>query len=242
MRNESNANKMEIQQHSNELSIDNFDEFEDKIIIDKHGSLFPSNARFIICGSSGCGKSNAFLALLLHPNGLRFMNVHIFSKSLYQAKYKLLNDILTNVDGLKYYQYSDNEEIFSPSEAEENSVFIFDDVACDKQNMIRAYYAMGRHKGIDVAYLCQTYSRVPKQLIRDNANIICLFKQDDLNLRHAFDEHVSPDMTYDQFKELCSICWNHNSHSFITVVKDFPLHEGRYRLCFDKFIKLTDAL
>lgn len=86
MQNKSNANELEIQQHSNELSIDNFDEFEDKTIIDKHGSLFLSNARYIICGSSGCGKSNAFLALLLHPNSLRFMNIYIFSKSLYHAK------------------------------------------------------------------------------------------------------------------------------------------------------------
>jgi len=41
---------------------------------------------------------------------------------------------------------------------------------------------MGRHKNIDSFYLCQTYS--PKHLIRDNANFIIMFKQDDLNMRH----------------------------------------------------------
>lgn len=233
---------MQIEQHSRELPIDNFDEFEEsKKCIKKHGDLFPSSCRFLICGPSGCGKSNAFLALLFHHNGLRFENVYIFSKSLYQSKYKLLEEVLNHVDGVGYHPYTENDEIVDPAEAKENSVFIFDDIACDKQNMIRAYYSMGRHKAIDVAYLCQTYSRVPKQLIRDNSNIICLFKQDDLNLKHAFDEHVSPDMSYDCFKELCALCWNHSLHGFLVVVKDFPLHEGRYRIAFDKFIKVKDS-
>lgn len=62
---------------------------------------------------------------------------------------------------------------------------IFDDVACEKQNNIRNYFTMGRHNNIYTFYLCQTYSYVQKQLIRDNANLIILFKQDERNLRHC---------------------------------------------------------
>jgi hypothetical protein len=53
---------------------------------------------------------------------------------------------------------------------------------CDKQDNMRQYFSMGRHRGIDCFYLCQTYTKVPKHLIRDNANMIILFKQDELNL------------------------------------------------------------
>lgn len=58
------------------------------------------------------------------------------------------------------------------------------------------------YKSIDAAYICQTYSIISKQLIRDNLNVIVLFKQDDINLRHVFDENVSPEMSYENFKKL----------------------------------------
>lgn len=38
---------------------------------------------------------------------------------------------------------------------------------------------MGRH-AIDAAYQSRTYSKIPKQLIRDNCNFTVLFKQDEI--------------------------------------------------------------
>ncbi|KAF0751852.1 tigger transposable element-derived protein 4-like [Aphis craccivora] len=50
---------------------------------------------------------------------------------------------------------------------------------------------------------------LPKQLIRDNANLIVLFKQDETNLKHVYNEHCSGDMTYMQFKQhFCFTCWS----------------------------------
>lgn len=43
---------------------------------------------------------------------------------------------------------------------------------------------MCQRKLIDAVYLCQAYSKIPKQLIPDDCSIIVLFKQDDANLRH----------------------------------------------------------
>ena len=59
-------------------------------------------------------------------------------------------------------------------------------VACDKQNNIKIYFSRGRHKNVDSFYLCRTYRRTPKHLLRDNANMLILFKQDELNLRHIY--------------------------------------------------------
>lgn len=225
---------MWIQQQEPALPIENLDFTEECKVPNKHGKLLPNSIRAIFCGPSGCGKTNAVLSLLFNPNGVRFENVYVYSKSLYQPKYNLLKEVLENTKSVKY---RDNDDIVDPSEARENSIFIFDDIACEKQNKIKEFFSMGRHKSVDVIYLCQTYSKIPKQLIRDNCNIIVLFKQDDVNLRHAFDEHVSPDFDYEKFKQMCSQCWC-DKYGNITIVKDFELKHGRYRKGFDKYISM----
>ena len=63
---------------------------------------------------------------------------------------------------------------------------------------------MGLHKLIDCFYLCQKYSRIPKNLISDNVNLLLLFRQDEMNLKYIYDDHVN--MPYSKFKELCSAC------------------------------------
>lgn len=219
------------------LPVDNLDFIEDGGNSMKNGKLLPNSFRAAFCGPSGCGKTNALLSLLFNENGLKFENVYVYSKSLYQPKYRLLEDVLKKVKGLSYFPFKDNEEVIDPDQARECSIFIFDDVSCDSQNKIREYFSMCRHKSIDAAYLCQTYSKIPKQLIRDNCNVIVLFKQDDINLRHVFDEHVSPDMSYENFKKLCADCWN-TPFGFMVIAKEFDLADGRYRKGFDKYIKL----
>lgn len=205
--------------------------------VDKHGSLFPNTLRSIICGPSGAGKTNILLSLLFDPNGLWFENVYVYSKSLYQPKYKLLEKVLNNVKDITYFPFESSESIIDPSEAKLNSIFIFDDVACDKQDKIRAYFSMGRHKHVDCFYLCQTYTRIPKHLIRDNCNCLILFKQDKMNLQHVFDDHVTPDMTFEQFESMCRECWKDN-FGVMVIIKDFDIHNGRYRKGFDQYISV----
>ena len=177
------------------------------------------------------------VCLLLEPNGLRFQNVYLYSKTPFQPKYETLGEILGNVEGMGYFVFSDNAEIMKPSEAAKDSIFIFDDVACDKQNTMREYFSMGRHSSVDSFYLCQTYSRIPKQLIRDNANLIILFRQDEMNLKHVYDDHVNMDMTFDEFKKMCTLCWRNNRYGFLVIDKDSEMGNGRYRRGFDTYIR-----
>ena len=51
------------------------------------GTVLPHSVRAIVRGPSNFGKTNAVLALLTHPNGLRFANLHVYSKSLNQPTY-----------------------------------------------------------------------------------------------------------------------------------------------------------
>ena len=103
--------------------------------------------------------------------------------------------------------------------------------------IIQKYFSMGRHVMADLFYLCQSYSRIPKQLLRDNANLLILFRMDDLNLKHAYSDHVNTDMDFEKFKERCGLCWR-EPHGFIVIAKEFPLQKGRYRRGFDHFITI----
>lgn len=203
----------------------------------KHSNLLPNSVRGIICGPSNCGKSNVMFSLLFDENGIKFENVYVYSKSLYQPKYKFLERVLSEISGIKYFPFHNNQNIESPQKARKNSVFIFDDVSCEKQAIIRDYFSMGRHAGIDSFYLCQSYSKIPKQLIRDNANLIIIFKQDDLNLKHIYSDHVGSDMSFEKFKKICSNCWT-NKYEFLVIDKDSDNNNGRYRLNFDVFINV----
>lgn len=205
----------------------------------KHGKLLPNSIRCIITGPSDCGKTNVMFNLLFDINGLRFQNLYVFSKSLFQPKYMMLEEVMKSLsnDGIGYFAYSENEEIPPPEEitTDSTSIIVFDDVSCERQNNIRKYFAMGRHSGVDAFYLCQTYSQIPKQLVRDNANLIVLFKQDDLNLRHIYNDHVNTDMKYEAFKDMCAEAWKER-YGFLTVIKDSPINNGRYRLTFNRFV------
>lgn len=118
----------------------------------KHGNLLPNSIRAIICGLSNCGKSNVMLSLLFSKNGLKFQNVYVYAKSLYQPKYQYLEKVLSSIKSVKYFPFKENCEIISPNKALDNSIFFFDDVACDKQEKIKEHFSMGRHSGVDSFY------------------------------------------------------------------------------------------
>lgn len=230
---------MKIIKQNQSLSVINLDDIVDveKKKVQKHGILLPSSIRCIICGPSNSGKTNVIISLLLNSNGLRFKNIYIYSKSLYQPKYEFLKDVLSHVKGIGYHEFNENDDVIDPDAAKSDSVFIFDDVASSKQDKIQQYFSMGRHKSIDSFYLCQTYAKIPKHLIRDNINMCVLFKQDELNLKHVYDDHVTTDMSYQTFKDICSQCWS-DKYGFLVINKDNDLNNGRYRKGFDSYILL----
>lgn len=203
----------------------------------KHGPLLPNTLRCIISGPSNCGKTNVLFNLLTNKHGLCFNNVYIFSKSLNQPKYQLLKKVLTDVKEIGYFTFNANVDIIPPHHAKPYSVFIFDDVSTENQNIVKSYFAMGRHNHVDLIYIGQTYSKIPKQLIRDNVNFLILFNQDDTNLKHVYSDHVSGDMSFQQLKEICYKAWREN-YGFLTVAKDYPFENGRYRIGFDKYVIL----
>jgi hypothetical protein len=229
---------MEIIPLKDSFKIENIDKLTvDNIVREegKHGSLLPNSVRCIVSGPSNCGKTNVVFNLITNPNGLKFNNVYIFSKSLLQPKYQLLEKIISEVPEVNLFKFDASNSIMPPSQAKPFSVFIFDDVSCENHDTIRNYFAMGRHYNIDSIYIGQTYSKIPKQLIRDNANMIIIFKQDDMNLKHIHNDHVGGDMTFDKLKLACYTAWK-DRYGFLVIVKEKDVKNGRYRIGFDRIV------
>ena len=90
------------------------------LLVCDRGQKTKPSVRAIFCGSSNCGKTNASLALLIHPNVLRFENVYIYSKSLNQPKYEFLEKILYSVNGVEYYPFNEHDDVKKKSEVKEN--------------------------------------------------------------------------------------------------------------------------
>lgn len=198
-----------------------------------HGPLLPGSIRAGICGRSGCGKTCVLMALIEHPQGVKFKNIYVYSNSLYQPKYQRLKKIIDSIPGMNFF--SSQKEIFPVDEAKTNSVVIFDDLTSHGQSEIQKYFSMGRHKQIDCFFLCQTYSFIAKQLLRDNLNLLVLFEMDKLNLKHVYDDHVgSSDISFKEFTDMCQICWK-KPFGFLVINKESSLNNGRYRCGFDEF-------
>ena len=103
----------------------------------------------------------------------------------------------------KYYESAD--DVSDPRElsSAKKILMVFDDLLLEKQNTCESYYVRGRHSNVDCFYVAQNYFKLPRQIIRENANFICLFPQDLKNLNHIFDDHVGSDMTTEEFRQLC---------------------------------------
>ena len=203
----------------------------------RHGPLLPDTIRAIVVGPSGSGKTNIMYNLITHENGLRFENIYLYSKTSNQEKYVLLKKIMDDIKGANFFIFTSADEVIKPNLTKKNSIMIFDDIITDPA--IREYFSTCRHSGASsVFYLAQTYSKIPKQLVRDNSNFLIILKQDDTNLRHIFNDHSFTDMDFSDFRKISHSCWNRNDYGFMVIDKTREINEGRYRCGFHMFIKI----
>lgn len=227
---------MEIVKQPQTLPVEVIGDYKNVTKPIKHSTLFPNHVRCIISGPSNSGKTNLLLNWLLHDSGLKYENIYIYSKSLFQPKYEYLAEVLKKVPEIGFFRYNASESIAPFETIKPNSIFIFDDIMSESQKTISKLFSMGRHKQIDLIYIAQTYAKIPKHLIRDNCNLIVLFRQDGKNLKHVFDNFVNSDMDFVKFQEMCSECWNSDARCLI-INAESDLDKGRYRKGLDSYIK-----
>lgn len=128
-------------------------------------------------------------------------------------------------------------QILDPRELNEHekNLLILDDCLLEKQNKAEAYYTRGRHNNCDTFYISQNYFRLPRQTIRENANFIILFPQDNKNIAHIYADHCSNDMEIDEFKRLCYHVWEAAPHNFVTIDLTSTKFNGKYRQNLETF-------
>ena len=112
--------------------------------------------------------------------------------------------------------------------SDEKNVIVFDDELLEKQNTCETYFVRGRHSNVDCFYLVQNYFKLPRQTIRENANCICPFSQDVMNLNHIFEDNVGSTMTKEEFTQLCKVAWE-KQHGFVIIDLSSKKHNGKYR-------------
>ena len=113
----------------------------------------------------------------------------------------------------KFFETADDVPDPSALNKKDKNLMIFDDLQLEKQNTCEKYYVRGRHSNVDCFYLAQNYFKLPRQTIRENANFICLFPQDQKNIDHIYKGHASTDMPIEEFKTLCKKAWS-KPHGF----------------------------
>ena len=136
--------------------------------------------------------------------------------------------------------YSDGKSVPDPSElnCKDKNLIVLDDIMTGPQTKAEDYYTRGRHNNVTVFYITQSYFRLPRQTIRENSNFLILFRQDEKNLRHIYEDRCSGDSTnlsYDIFKKFCTNVWNENPYNFVTIDSTRQQDNGKYRKNIDSF-------
>ena len=169
-----------------------------------------NNNRTLIIGFSNCGKTY----LMNHILHQKQEPIFIITKSLNQYP---------NIKA----QTSDE---IQPLNEYENSVVVFDDMLLSKQESnIDLFFTRGRHKKIDIYYISQSYFHLPKNTIRNNSNIIILFKQTLRDIILLFHDIAGLDMNLEEWKQLCRKAWE-NDYDYLQIDRFAKIGNGRYTI------------
>lgn len=126
--------------------------------------------------------------------------------------------------------YDDFDSIPDPSDINCNmkSLFIFDDIMLEKrQSKVEDFYTRGRHNNCNSIYISQNYYKLPRQTIRTNVNVLILFHQSKKDLQHIYDDYISKDMSWEEFKEYTDSIFSED-FSFLVINKSFQIFDGKY--------------
>lgn len=134
---------------------------------------------------------------------------------------------------INYFEDSDSIPDPKDLDRKNKNIFVFDDIMTNtNQSKAEDFYTRGRHNNISSFYISQNFYKLPRQTIRSNANVLILFSLSQKDLLNIFNDIVSNDMKWEEFRNLCSKAWN-EKYGFIIINKDMPILEGRYQTNFN---------
>lgn len=204
-----------------------------------HNEIFPSNFQCLVIGKSNSGKTNLIIELLLNRDGLKYQNVYIVSKSLHQSKYINLQKVFNLVPQIGFHCHQSVVDLPNPEECQPYSIIIFDDVCATNEanEKLRLYFTTCRHVKSSVFLLTQSIGRVPRHLIRENANFLICFKLDPLSQQLIYRDYLQGELTYEKFCQVCNLIFT-KPFNFLCIDLTRGMHNGKLRSSFHQFIKI----
>ena len=151
-------------------------------------------------------------------------NIDDFIKTLHKS----------NKCKLNVYYYETGDDIPDPVEinCKDKLLFVFDDIMTEsKQSKAEDYYTRGRYNNCSSIYISQSYHKLPRHTIRLNCNLLILFSLPMKDLRHIYEDIISKDMEWTEFKQFLQDNLK-EPHSYIVINKD--LSHGKYQVNFNK--------
>jgi len=114
------------------------------------------------------------------------------------------------------------------------NLMIFDDLLLQKQKQVWSILRSWKAFKLWLFVFESKLFQIALSNNSRNANFFCLSPQDQKNIDHIFNDHVSQDMTKEQFKNLCKTA-RPKPHNFAVIDLTSPKNCGIYRSGFDEF-------
>jgi hypothetical protein len=199
--------------------------------------------RLLICGSSGCGKTNLLMNLIY--NYLYYNKIYIYAKDLTESKYQMLQDFFDEVNETMKDKTGEDFQvaIFSSSkdeivnvddlDKEYQNLIIFDDFVTESdQHLIIDLFIRSRKKNRSLIYLTQSYFSTPKD-IRLQCNYFIFYNiSNERELTEIQRDHCL-DVDKETFKKYFNKATS-EPYSFFLI--DKKSRELRFRKNFDLII------
>ena len=118
--------------------------------------------------------------------------------------------------------------------SEKKNIMVFDDLLLEKQKHL--WIVLFQRK-TQQRWLFLFSSKLFQAVASNNqreCEFHCLFPQNLKNFNHIFDDHVTSDMTKEEFRQLCKTAWE-KQHGFVIIDLSSKKHNGKYRSDLDEF-------
>ena len=156
--------------------------YDSELVADKtkHKSLLGNDFRMLVCGSSGCGKTNTLMHIIRKPLWYYDQTI-IYTSTKDQDKLLSLKNNFAQVSQLVGHQVLllyGQEDILNTDECEADDcvkLVVFDYLMnFDKkiQAKIANHFTDGRHNKIYPVYLSQSYFTIAKEIRTNSSKVI----------------------------------------------------------------------
>ena len=233
------------------INIINFDELIDddiKLHFKNENPLTVQHpARCLLVGSSGAGKSNLLLNLLLSKEvKITYNRIYMIVRDLTEDKTRYLQQYFSEIEHKIKKKTGESIEIFTLSDKLEDipdldsdldknkqNLLILDDLITVKnQKIVEDYYIRSRKKNVTCIYLTQSYFKVPR-VIRLNTDYFFLFnvpsRRELTNLYQEFGNAFDCQRTFNQVVREST-----KARSFMIIDLKTNIPIMKYRKQFDQ--------